>query len=88
MVELNARTAEDDPEVPSYLVDEEGEFVVDPASPDDRAALVAHLFRVSDEARRADWRWSADGQLSDAGDEHDESDVFAREAGFMDVRTR
>ena len=83
MSELNARTSEDDPEVPSYLVDEEGEFVVDPASSDDRAALVAHLFRVSDEARRSDWDWSPDDSPPEAADEMDESDAWAREAGFL-----
>ena len=52
MMQLNARTSEEDPEVPAYLVSEEGEFVVDPSSPDDRASLVVHMFEVSDEAQR------------------------------------
>ena len=46
MTELNAGTREDEPEVPGYLVDEQGEYVVDPANAEDRAALVAHLFRA------------------------------------------
>jgi len=52
LMQLNARTSEEDPEVPAYLVSEEGEFVVDPSSPDDRASLVVHMFEASDEAQR------------------------------------
>jgi hypothetical protein len=80
--ELNASTREDEPEVPPYLVDEEGDFIVDPASPDDRAALVTHLFRVSDEAQRAARYWQPDAPPSEADGELDESDAWARDAGF------
>lgn len=52
MAELNATTREDDPEVPAYLVDDRGEWLVDPAEPDDRAALVLQYFRAADEAER------------------------------------
>ena len=55
MTQLNAGTREDEPEVPGYLVDEEGEFVVDPTSAEERAALVAHLFRMNEEAHRSGW---------------------------------
>jgi hypothetical protein len=55
MGQLNAGTREDEPEVPGYLVDEQGEFVVDPASAEERAALVAHLFRMNEEAHRSGW---------------------------------
>lgn len=82
MTELNENTSEDDPEVPSYLVDDEGDFLVDPASPDDRAALVAHLFRLSDEAQHAGRYWQPTTRLSTADNELDECDMWAREAGF------
>ena len=52
LMQLNARTSEADPEVPEYLVSEDGEFIVDPASSDNRASLVVHMFEVSDEAQR------------------------------------
>src|SRR6185295_3008722 len=55
MTQFNAGTREDEAEVPEYLVDEEGEFVVDPASAEERAALVAHLFRMNEHAHRAGW---------------------------------
>jgi hypothetical protein len=78
-VELNAATTEEDPEVPSYLVNDDGDFIVDPASPPDRAALVAHWFRLSDAAaREAEWSEASE----DAG-ETDESEEFAAEAGFF-----
>ncbi len=82
MTELNESTPEDDPEVPSYLVDEEGEFIVDPASPDDRAALVAHLFRVSDQAQRSGPVGPPHDGLPEAAEELDESEAWARDAGF------
>jgi hypothetical protein len=82
MVELNATTREDEPEVPPYLVDEDGDFIVDPANPDDRAALVAHLFRVSDEAQRWAGSWQSDGEPAEADGELDESEEWARDAGI------
>jgi hypothetical protein len=82
MTELNASTREDEPEVPSYLVDAEGEFIVDPANPEERAALVAHLFRVSNEAQRFAAHPSAPVRLAEADGELDESEQWAREAGF------
>jgi hypothetical protein len=69
MTELNEQTSE------------AGDFIVDPTSPDDRAALVAHLFRIDDEARRVGALWQAES--SDSAGELDESDEWAREAGFM-----
>jgi len=82
MSELNASTPEDAPAVPEYLVDEDGDFLVDPTSPDDRAKLVAHLFGVSDHAQRLANSWQLDGPMSDLGDELDESELWARDAGF------
>jgi hypothetical protein len=83
MTELNESTAEDEPEVPSYLVDDNGDFVVDPTSPDDRAALVTHLFRISDEAQRSGQYWQPDARLPEADEELDESELWARDAGFI-----
>ena len=51
---VNANTREEDPEVPEYLVGEDGEFLVDPASPEARARLVAELFEISEHARVQD----------------------------------
>jgi hypothetical protein len=47
MEELNASTQESDPEVPDYLVGEDGEFLVDPASAAERAALLTHMVRLN-----------------------------------------
>lgn len=57
MTDLSAATREDEPEVPAYLVDAQGGFIVDPASADDRAALVTHFFRLSAEAQGAGEGW-------------------------------
>jgi hypothetical protein len=75
LYELNASTREDEPEMPEYLMGEEGELLVDPASPEDRAALVTHLFRIDAAARRS-------GLLAESDEGLDEADAFAREAGF------
>jgi hypothetical protein len=81
LTELYEQGAEDEPEVPAYLVGDDGYFLVDPASADDRAALVAHLFRLNEAARQSgrypqlEWR-------DDEADEMDESEAFARAAGF------
>jgi hypothetical protein len=84
MTELNAATREDDPEVPPYLVDEHGEFVVDPASAEDRAALVTHLFRLSEQAQAESLHYAgetfADATPFDELDEHDEQDEHAENA--------
>lgn len=79
MTELNAMSREDDPEVPEYLVSEDGEFIVDPASPEERAALVTHWFRVSDQTRQG----AAEPRNPSPENELDESDDWARAAGFM-----
>lgn len=79
-VELNAATAEDDPEVPSYLVNDDGNFIVDPTSAADRAALVTHLFRLSDVAAQQQSEWS---EASEDAGELDESEEFGIEAGFF-----
>ena len=77
--ELNAMTSEGDSEIPEYLLAEDGEFIVDPASADDRAAVVLQWLRLEGEAQRCA---ESDGFI--AADEMgmDESDVWAREAGF------
>jgi hypothetical protein len=81
MVELNASTSEDDPEVPAYLVDDQGQFIVDPGNAQDRAGLVVHLFRMNDEAQRSGLLGPS-GPVPEADAEQDESDRWAREAGF------
>jgi len=89
LMQLNARTSEADPEVPEYLVSEDGEFIVDPASSDDRASLVVHVFEVSDEAQRL--AFQQQGQLSRSSQssqrraytELDEADEWAREVGLL-----
>jgi hypothetical protein len=77
MTDLNAMTTEDDPEVPSYLVSDDGDFIVDPASPDDRAALVSHLFCVSDHAQRIHDAWASEDRY-----EPDESEEWLLAAGI------
>jgi hypothetical protein len=57
----------DDSDVPAYLIGDDGDYLVDPASADDRDALIVHLFRLSDAAQ-------------DSGDEPDESEDWARDA--------
>ena len=88
LMQLNARTSEADPEVPEYLVSEDGEFIVDPASSDDRASLVVHMFEVSDEAQRLDEALQQQRQLSQpsqrrAYTELDEADEWARDVGLL-----
>jgi len=78
MEELNASTQESDPEVPDYLVGEDGEFLVDPASAAERAALLTHMVRLNQAAQRAGWFVEA----READDELDEAEAWARDAGF------
>jgi hypothetical protein len=78
MEELNASTQESDPEVPEYLVGEEGEFIVDPASATERAALVTHLVRLNQAAQRAGWF----GEAGEADEDLDEAEAWARDAGL------
>jgi hypothetical protein len=61
LMELNASTHESDPEVPDYLVSESGEYIVDPARADHRAALVIEYFRRAREAERAGLAGGAGG---------------------------
>lgn len=62
MVELNANTHESDPEIPEYLLGEDGQFIVDPANPDQRAALVLHYLRA---ARHAEYDGDTDDDESE-----------------------
>jgi hypothetical protein len=81
MEQLNANTREDDPEVPEYLVGEDGEFLVDPASPEARAVLVSRLFEISESARSRPSRARTQrNQWHESGG--DESELWAFEAGF------
>jgi hypothetical protein len=83
MTELNEHVSEDEPEVPDYLVGPDGDFVVDPASADDRAALVSHLFLLSDAAQRSGWYPQLNGTPEEADVERDETEKWARDAGFL-----
>jgi len=86
LMQLNARTSEADPEVPEYLVSEDGEFIVDPASSDDRASLVVHMFEVSDEAQRLALQHQRPLSQSSprrAYTELDEADEWARDVGLL-----
>jgi hypothetical protein len=78
MEEMNASTREDDPELPEYLVGDDGQLLVDPASAEERTALVLHMVRTSQEATRSGWF----GQIEGADEALDESEIWAREAGF------
>ena len=80
LTELYEQSGEDEAELPEYLVGEDGDFLVDPVSDDDRAALVAHLFRLNDAARQAEEASRSAWNEDDAG--MDESDAFALAAGF------
>jgi hypothetical protein len=82
LTELHAGTAEDEPEVPDYLVDADGEFIVDPASAEDRAALVAHYFRINNQARHEAGLPRPGRRASRPGGELSDSDAWARDAGF------
>jgi hypothetical protein len=66
----------------AYLVGDDGYYLVDPASADDRAALAAHLFRLNDAAQRSGWYPQLDSWSNAAGFELDECDEWARAAGF------
>jgi hypothetical protein len=82
MEEMNASTREDDPELPEYLVGEDGQLLVDPANPDQRAALVVHMMRASQEATRSGWFSQGEGADEGVDEGVDESEAWAREAGF------
>ena len=79
MTELNESTSEDEPEVPAYLVGDDGDFLVDPASADDRGALVTHLFRLSDEVDRAGY-----GSGSEADFGEDEAEDLEADSEYAD----
>ena len=93
MTELTESTPEDDPEMPSYLVGDDGDLLVDPADPNDRAALVAYLFRLSDEVERSGYAEAAQAEPAEdeaaayyedeTEDEQDESEEWAEAAGFI-----
>jgi hypothetical protein len=81
MTELNESTPEDDPEMPSYLVGDDGDFLVDPADPNDRAALVAYLFRLNDEAERN--RYAATSEAAEYTE--DEAAAYAEDEAAYDT---
>jgi hypothetical protein len=79
MTDLSAASREDEPEVPAYLVDAEGAFIVDPASADDRAALVAHFFLLSAEAQGAGEGWLPIEQFEAFDESADEGEAVEAE---------
>ena len=82
MSELNAETTEDEPEVPPYLVGDDGDFLVDPANASDRAALVTHLFRMSEALQTAGTRGGRSDHPTYFESELDESEEFALGLGM------
>lgn len=74
---------DDEASFPEYLVGDDGRFLVDPSSADDRAALVAHLFRLNDAARRSGRYPQLRRRPGAAAFGRDSSDDWAREAGFL-----
>lgn len=89
MTELNASTREDEPEVPAYLVDEHGQYIVNPADPTARASLVTRLFELSEQAELTEQAEQAEQGRADAAyeayeadAEMDEWDEWAEDAGF------
>jgi hypothetical protein len=81
-LELNALAGEGAVEIPSYLVSEDGEYIVDPESAEDRDALVLENLRRQGELGRYDDLGGYVAMDGVAGNEMDESEVWAREAGF------
>jgi hypothetical protein len=82
MMQLNARTSESDPEVPEYLVSGEGEFIVDPASAEERGRLVHTIFEASDEAQRLEAHRQRQSRPRRFPTEADEADDWARDVGL------
>ena len=87
MTELNTSTREDEPEVPSYLVDEQGDYIVNPADATARASLVPCLFELSEQAELAELAEQTEDleqaiETDETEAEMDESDGWAAEAGF------
>jgi hypothetical protein len=81
-LELNALAGEDAAEIPDYLISEDGEFVVDPEFDEDREALVLEYLRRQGEIDRYDEPGGRVVIEGSAGNEMDESEVWAREAGL------
>ena len=80
--ELNALADEDATEVPDYLVGEDGEYVIDPECAEDREALVRENLILQGELVRYDGLDRLVGMEGMAGSEMDDSEVWARDAGF------
>lgn len=81
-LELKALSGGDAEEIPSYLVGEDGEYVIEPESAEDRDALVLAELRYQRELERYDEPGGFDAIEGVAMDAMSESDVWAREAGF------
>lgn len=84
MHELNTLASEDNEETFDYLIGEDGELTVDPASGTERAEEVLYLLRLGAEADRyADAQdFVTEDVMDEVEVEVDESDLWAAEAGF------
>jgi len=78
--ELSALSGEDEPDVPDYLLADDGSFIVDPANPQERVALALHWLRVDAEVQR----YRSSQTFAPVEASLDESDAWAVEAGFDD----
>jgi hypothetical protein len=83
-LELNALAGEDAAEIPDYLIGEDGEYIVDPECVEAREALVLENLRRQGELERYDELAEGVEFEGWAGDEMDEAEVWAFEAGFDD----
>jgi hypothetical protein len=85
--EMNAHTSESDPELPDFLVNDQGQLIVDPADAGQRAALVAHTIRTSQAAVRSGWFGQPAEPIpapAPSGGRGEADEAWAREAGFFD----
>jgi len=78
--ELSALPGESEQDIPDYLLAGDGSFIVDPADPQQRAALALHWLRADAEAQRH----GSPQAFGSGGTGFDEAEAWAREAGFDD----
>lgn len=81
-VELHALDDEDAPEIPEYLVGEDGDYIIDPECPEAREALVLEYLRDQSEADRYAELSGWDDMAGGGGYDTDAPEEWAREAGF------
>ncbi len=81
-IELDALEGGDAAEVPEYLVGEDGELIIDPECAEEREALVLENLILQGEFVRYAGLDGSVGMEGIAGSEMDDSEAWAREAGF------